>query len=78
MRCRNCKEKFEPKTFLQKYCLKEDCLRVFVADVKEKTWKKTKEKAKQDLMTLSDYLRLTQQIFNKYIRLRNKEELSIT
>ena len=77
-RCKSCKEKFEPKTFLQKYCLKEDCLRVFIADVKEKTWQKTKAKAKLDLMTLSDYLKLTQQIFNKYIRLRDKNELCIS
>ena len=78
MRCKNCKEKFEPKTFLQKYCLKEECLRVFVADVKEKTWQKTKAKAKLDLMTLSDYLKLTQQVFNKYIRIRDKDELCIS
>jgi predicted RNA-binding Zn-ribbon protein involved in translation (DUF1610 family) len=77
-RCKSCKEKFEPKTFLQKYCLKEECLRVFVADVKEKTWQKTKAKAKLDLMTLSDYLKLTQQIFNKYIRMRDKDELCIS
>ncbi len=78
MRCRNCKEKFEPIKFLQKYCLKDECIRVFVADVKEKTWQKTKAKAKLDLMTLSDYLKLTQQIFNKYIRLRDKHELCIS
>lgn len=78
MRCRNCKEKFEPKTFLQKYCTEEECLRVFVADVKEKTWKKTRAKAKLDLMTLSDYLKLTQQVFNKYIRLRDKHELCVS
>lgn len=69
-RCKNCKEKFEPKTFLQKYCFKDECIRVFVEKTREKTWKKTKAKVKQDLMTLSDYLRLTQQIFNKYIRLK--------
>ena len=78
MRCKSCKEKFEPKTFLQKYCTKEECLRVFVADVKEKIWQKTKAKAKLDLMTLSDYLKLTQQVFNKYIRLRDKDELCIS
>jgi hypothetical protein len=72
MRCRNCKEKFEPIKFLQKYCLNDECLRVFVADVKEKTWQKTKAKAKLDLMTLSDYLKLTQQVFNKWINLRDK------
>ena len=77
-RWKNCKQKFEPVKFLQKYCLKDECLRVFVADVKAKTWKKTKSKAKLDLMTLSDYLKLTQQIFNKYIRLRDKHELCIS
>jgi hypothetical protein len=71
-RCKNCKEKFEPIKFLQKYCLKDECIRVFVADVKEKTWQKTKAKAKLDLMTLSDYLKLTQQVFNKWINLRDK------
>jgi len=72
MRCKNCKEKFEPKTFLQKYCTNEECLRVFVEKTKEQQWKKTKAKAKLDLMTLSDYLKLAQQVFNKWINLRDK------
>lgn len=78
MRCRNCKEKFEPKTFLQKYCTKEECLRVFVEKTKEQQWKKTKAKAKLDLMTLSDYLKLAQQVFNKFIRLRDKGNVCIS
>ena len=78
MRCRNCKQKFEPKTFLQKYCTEEECLRVFVADVKQKTWQKTRAKAKLDLMTLSDYLKLAQQVFNKFIRLRDKGQVCIS
>jgi hypothetical protein len=78
MRCRNCKEKFEPIRFNMKYCLKDECVRVWVESEKEKVWKKTKAKAKLDLMTLSDYLKLTQQIFNKYIRLRDKHELCIS
>ena len=77
-RCKNCKDKFEPKTFLQKYCTKEDCLRVFVEKTKEQQWKKTKAKAKQDLMTLSDHLKLAQQVFNKYIRLRDKGNVCIS
>jgi hypothetical protein len=72
MRCKNCKEKFEPKTFLQKYCFKDECIRVFVQKNNEKVWKKTKSKAKLDLMTLSDYLKLAQQVFNKWINLRDK------
>ena len=78
MRCKNCKDKFVPKTFLQKYCTKEECLRVFVEKTKEQQWKKTKAKAKLDLMTLSDYLKLAQQVFNKFIRLRDKGNVCIS
>jgi hypothetical protein len=72
MKCKNCKEKFEPIRFNQKFCLKEDCVRVWVESEKAKQWKKTKQKAKLDLMTLSDYLKLAQQVFNKWINLRDK------
>lgn len=78
MRCRNCKEKFEPMRFNQKYCLKDECIRVFVEEAKVKTWKKTKAKMKDDLMTLQDYLKIAQQIFNKYIRLRDKGNVCIS
>ena len=78
MRCKNCKEKFEPARFNMKYCLKDECVRVFVEEVKNKTWKKTKQKAKLDLMTLSDYLKLAQQVFNKFIRLRDKGNVCIS
>ena len=78
MRCKNCKNKFEPVRFNQKYCLESECVRVWVESEKAKQWKKTKAKVKQDLMTLSDYLRLTQQIFNKYIRLRDKGQVCIS
>ena len=78
MRCKHCKQKFEPIRFNQKYCLEAECVRVWVESEKAKQWKKTKAKAKQDLMTLSDYLRLTQQIFNKYIRLRDKRQPCIS
>ena len=72
MRCKNCKNKFEPVRFNQKYCLEAECVRVWVESEKAKQWKKTKQKAKQDLMTLSDYLKLAQQVFNKWINLRDK------
>lgn len=77
-RCKNCKNKFEPVRFNQKYCLEADCVRVWVESEKTKQWKEKKSKAKQDLMTLSDYLRLAQQIFNKYIRLRDKGQVCIS
>ena len=71
-RCRNCKEKFEAKHFNQKYCLAEACVRVWVEAAKEKNWKAKKKKMKAELMTLSDYHKIAQQVFNKYIRLRDK------
>jgi hypothetical protein len=72
MRCKNCKQPFEPICFNQKFCLKEECVRVWVASEKAKQWKKTKAKAKLDLMTIQDYIKLAQQVFNKWINLRDK------
>ena len=71
-RCRNCKEKFEPIKFNAKYCLKDDCIRAFVAEVKEKSWKETKTRMKTDLKTTQDWLKEAQIIFNQYINLRDK------
>ena len=78
MRCKNCKNKFEPIRFNQKYCLQSECVRVWVESEKAKQWKKTKAKAKLDLMTLSDYLKLAQITFNKYINIRDKGKLCIS
>jgi hypothetical protein len=78
MRCKNCKNKFEQVRFNQKFCLEPECVRVWVESEKAKQWKKTKQKAKQDLMTLSDYLKLAQQVFNKFIRLRDKDKPCIS
>ncbi len=78
MRCKNCKEKFEPIRFNQKYCLKDECIRVFVEEAKSKAWKKTKKKMQEDLETIQDLVKATQIVFNKYIRLRDKDELCIS
>lgn len=78
MRCRNCKEKFEPVRFNQKYCLKDECIRVFVEEAKSKAWKKTKKNMQEDLETIQDLVKATQIVFNKYIRLRDKDELCIS
>lgn len=77
-RCKNCKEKFEPKTFLQKYCFKDECIKVFVEKTKEKAWKEKKQKMQQDLETIQDYIKMAQIIFNKYIRLRDKGQPCIS
>ena len=72
MRCKNCKEKFEPIRFLHKYCLKDECIRAFVAETKEKMWKQTKVRMKNELKTTSDWMKEAQKVFNQYIRLRDK------
>jgi len=71
MRCKNCKQKFEPISFNQKFCFKDECFKAFVEEIKEKTWKETKTRMKNDLKTLQDWLKETQTIFNKYVRLRD-------
>lgn len=78
MRCKNCKEKFEPIRFNQKYCLKDECVLAFVAEAKEKQWKQTKTRMKADLETVQDIVKAAQMVFNKYIRERDKDELCIS
>jgi hypothetical protein len=58
--------------FNAKYCLKDECVRAFVAEVKEKQWKQTKTRMKADLKTTSDWLKEAQKVFNTYIRERDK------
>ena len=74
MRCKNCKEKFEPIRFNHKYCLKDECVRAFVAETKEKMWKQTKTRMKNELKTTSDWMKEAQKVFNQYIRLRDKHK----
>lgn len=71
MRCKHCKDKFEPIRFNHKFCLKDECIKAFVEEVKVKQWKETKIKMKNDLKTTQDWLKEAQTIFNKYIRLRD-------
>ena len=71
-RCKHCKEKFEPLRFNQKYCMKEECIRVWVETEKKKQWKAKKTRLKKELMSLQDWLKLAQMTFNKYIRHRDK------
>ena len=75
MRCKTCKDNFEPKVFLQKNCLlKDDCIKAELELKKKlhsKSWKKEKKKRKDALKTNSDYVKELQVVFNKFIRLRD-------
>jgi len=71
-KCKHCKEQFQPYNSLQKYCFKDECRTIWIESEKAKQWQKKKAKIKQDLMTIQDYIKIAQQVFNKYIRLRDK------
>ncbi len=77
-KCKNCEEKFHPYTSFQKYCTKEECLSVFWKENKAKEEKKRQKQRKEELMTLQDYLKIAQQVFNKYIRERDKYQPCIS
>lgn len=78
MRCKNCKDKFEPIRFNHKYCLKDECIKAFVEEVKTKQWKETKTRMKNELETVQDIVKAAQIVFNKYIRERDKNETCIS
>ncbi len=77
-KCRYCKEGYFPKTTLQKCCYNYECIKQAVKDAELKTWNKKKTKLKKDLMTASDWLKIAQQTFNKFIRERDKGQLCIS
>ena len=77
-KCKYCKQPFEPSVFLQKNCFDPNCVTEWINDVKQKNWQKKKAKLKLDLMTVQDYIKIAQQVFNKYIRLRDKSSLCIS
>ena len=79
-RCKLCKTKFEPKTFLQKHCLESvECIKAEY-DYKlskqkkkeSKEWKTRKKQIKEGLKTKKDYEKEVEKVFNEYIRERDK------
>jgi len=78
VRCKNCKQLFEPVRFNQKYCFEPECVKVWVTTEQEKQWKKKKAKLKVELMTKKDYEKILQQLVNKYVRMRDKGQPCIS
>lgn len=77
-KCKYCKSVFTPINSLQKNCFEPLCVSDWINEVKEKNWKRKKAKLKMDLMTIQDYVKLAQQVFNKYIRLRDAGNVCIS
>lgn len=70
-KCKYCKSVFTPINSLQKNCFEPLCVSDWINEVKEKNWKRKKAKLKMDLMTKNDYIKILQQLVNKYVRLRD-------
>ena len=78
-KCKQCKDLFMPmRTSLEKYCWKPECVEAFVQEAREKQWKKRKKEMKAELVGLSDYLKMAQQVFNHFIRLRDENKPCIS
>ena len=79
-KCKECKDPFEPRfSTLEKYCWKHECKFIEAmqkVDQKKKAeskeWSERKSKLKKDLLTISDYIKMAQQVFNQYIRKRDQ------
>ena len=72
-KCKICKAYFTPQRPLQLVC-QWKCAIDFAKDTKIKTVKKEVKKAKLKLKSRSDWLKDTQVVFNKYIRLRDQDD----
>ena len=77
-KCRYCKEPFTPITTLQKNCFEPNCVSDWINETKQKQWTKKKAKLKAELMTVQDYVKIAQQVFNKFIRLRDAGNVCIS
>lgn len=74
--CKNCGGKFTPRNSLQIACSYPCAIELAKKKEVEKKKKEVRKEIKADkekLMTYSDWLKAFQQIFNAYIRLRDKD-----
>jgi len=81
MKCRNCKDKFEPRQFNRKYCTKDECNNLYFEFLKAqalKKWSKEKKVKKENLQTVQELMKVAQVVFNKWIRQRDEGELCIS
>jgi hypothetical protein len=69
-KCRDCSTVFVPYKSTDKYCYLCSKTKLALKNL-DKIKKDKVKKQKEDLLTLQDYLKLAQQVFNRYIRLRD-------
>lgn len=77
MRCKRCKDKFEPRKFLQKFCMeKDECISEFLKEMRAKNakqekndWQLKKKVLIEKTMTHSDWLKRLETEINKICRI---------
>jgi len=80
-KCKVCSIMFTPFRSTQVVC-NYHCAQLYADELNRekelKDWKIKKAKMKEDLMSLSDWLKIAQTHFNTYIRQRDKDQLCIS
>ena len=71
-RCKNCKEKFIPSHFNQKYCFNQECVNAWCKEADDKRWKE-KVKTYKKQTEMKSLPKLAKYHFHAYIRLRDKD-----
>ncbi len=81
-RCKHCKTTFTPKHFNQKNCMVTDeCVGAFLSDLSKANntkWRKEKKERKEALKTRSEWMQDLQDVFNTFIRTRDKDKPCIS
>jgi hypothetical protein len=77
-RCKECKQKFISKRFLQKTCDNISCALAYSRKQTQIEWKKEKKVLKDKLKTKSDYQKDLQKEVNYFIRQRDKNKPCIS
>ena len=85
-KCKNCKEKFEPRfSTLEKYCWNPDCKTIEAMAKLDKLKKKKSADAKRkrseikrSLETIQQKVQKVQRVVNKYVRLRDQGKTCIS
>lgn len=70
-KCRVCKSEFTPMYATTQVVCSVQCAVDHSYKQKDKEWSKKKKVLKDELTTVQDLMKLAQQVFNKYIRLRD-------
>lgn len=71
-KCKVCKAEFRQVYSTTQSTCSVTCAVILANQKKQKDWEKRKRSVKEELRTIQDYIKLAQQVFNKYIRLRDQ------